>query len=1200
MPSIGPFTRPLNTCLRADLTRLANHFNIDDSGNVHALRIRLKAYLDANADILAFNMNFSALFSSRDRTRLRLDTPLSPRNPTAQSPSIHVPNGMAEPGPSAPIARPTFVSQIPTNQFRVGNALSGQPTSSLLNTIYNTSQISGGTVNNVNGDLHDNSVSHNYYGVTPAASSNPASGPPSPPLAPFNDAPVDRISSCFTGRESELEVISQFFGSLQSDQPARIVIYGMPGLGKSQLALQYAYLAFASSVYSHVFWISASTVESLSQGLARMLVLLNHTDRGHPDQAVRLAAVRLWLEQSDRYGCCRWLLILDNVTVESARFLREHLPRQNGRGTILITTRTYNIAESIANVAGQEHRTFELMALSKAHSVSLLLKKAQIQTNAPTDLASAEKLVSRIGCLPLAVEQAGSYMKRSGLKSAHQLQRMYDERGLKEVLSWQNNLTTYEEASVLATFTLQLQKLDEIDPGAHRLLKTLAFLDPENIPIDILSLGARSIRDRLTKIVEPSLSTPDPLQGVSSELRTLVELLCSEERIRGAFMHFEDLSVAQPTYGGRPALHIHDLIQWVLQQSTLIHQEGYRALAIALLCNAFQAVKDPQSPQSWDECEIFVPHFAALGIQDGTHSMISEEYLIANRSIATYFTSRGRYNEAETLLVRVLAHCRRLLGSNVIGTVNVMHKLAVVYDKLGKYKEAESLYLPVLAAQEKQFGADHVETLATVHDLAFLYWNQGKYNEAERLYARALEGREKQLRAGHPSTLTTVLGLAGLYESQGKFDKAEGFYSRALIGKEKELGADHPSTLTAVSDLADLYASQGKLDEAESLYARALAGKEKQLGADHPDTLSTVNNLALLYQSQGKWNEAEILYGRALAGEEDQLGVDHPDTLSTVNNIALLYHSQGKLDEAETLYGRALAGEEDQLGADHPKTLTTVGNLAGLYDSQGKLDEAESLYARALAGQEKQLGADHPKTLTTVGNLAGLYESRGKLDEAESLYARVLIGEEKQLGADHPSTLTTVGNLAGLYESQGKLDEAESLYARALAGQEKQLGADHPSTLITVKNLADLYETQGKLGEAESLYARALAGQEKQLGADHPSTLMTVHNLASLNKTQGKLDEAESLYARALAGQEKQLGADHPSTLITVHNFAYLRYQQGRQQEAEVLFRRALAGRKAKLGPDHPNTQRTLHHLAKVLEAQGRYQEAEVLRERMG
>ncbi|KZP22285.1 TPR-like protein [Athelia psychrophila] len=961
---------------------------------------------------------------------------------------------MAKPGSSRSraIARPTV------DHLSVARAPSKQSNPSLPNATYITSSISGGTIYNVHGDFHN----HNSRRFSPVASLNSANQSP-PSLPPFNDAPIDRISTCFTGREPELDFITTSFNTFQSDKPTRFVIHGMPGLGKSQLALQHANLTFTSGIYSHIFWVSASTVEKLNQGLAQILGLLNHADRNHPDQAVQIAAVRIWLEQSDRHGCRRWLLVFDNVTAESAKFLRDHLPRQNAGGSILMTTRTRNIAKSVANVAGQKHLIFELKALSTAQSVSLLLKKAGIDGITPADLASAEKLVGRMGCLPLAVQQAGSYMKRSGLRNANQLQEIYDKRGLNEVIHWENDLNTYDETSILAAFTLQLQKLKEIDPDAHKLLKTLAFFDPENIPIDILSLGARSICDRLSRNAERSLIispmskrkvpairrlfeklkgkqhgkyVPDiseetetnPLEGVPSELISLITFICSEERIQAAFRHFEDLAIAQPLYDVKPSLHIHDLIQWVLQQSTLIDQdEGYRALAIALLCNSFQTIDDPESPQSWDKCEIFVPHFTALGTQDETHSTISEEYLITNESIALYFESRGRYNEAETLLVRVLAHRRRLLGSKDIGTVNTMHHLAGVYADLGRDEEAESLYLPVLAAQEKQFGADH------------------------------------------------------------------------------------PSTLTAVHNLALIYKSQGKLDEAESLYGRALAGEEKQLGADHPSTLVTVNQLASLYQTQGKLYKAESLYVRALTGGEKRLGADHPRTLVTLNNLASLYHTQGKLDEAESLYARVLAGQEKQLGADHPSTLTTVCNLAGLYESQGKLDEAESLYARALAGQEKQLGADHPGTLVTVHNLAGLYKTQGKLDEAESLYARVLAGQEKQLGVDHPTTLTTVSNLAGLYESQGKLDEAESLYARALAGEEKQLGADHPSTLMTVHNFVYLRYQQGRQQEAEVLYRRALAGQEAKLGLDHPDTQTTLDNLADLLEARGRYQEAEVL-----------------------------------------------------------------------------------------
>ncbi|KZP26513.1 hypothetical protein FIBSPDRAFT_714566, partial [Athelia psychrophila] len=231
---------------------------------------------------------------------------------------------------------------------------------------------SGDFNHNLGGDYYNTD-----YIMSPVASLEPASQTP-PSLPQFNDTPIGRISSCFTGRKLELDFITTSFNTFQIDKPTSVVVYGRPGLGKSQLAIRHANLAFTAGTYSHIFWVSASTVAKLIQGFTRILVVINHAYQSYPDQDEQIEAVRLWLDHSKDHGCRRWLLIFDDVTAKSAQFLRDHLPRHNAGGDILMTTRTRNIAESVANVAGQEHLTFELKALSMAQSVDLLLRKAGI------------------------------------------------------------------------------------------------------------------------------------------------------------------------------------------------------------------------------------------------------------------------------------------------------------------------------------------------------------------------------------------------------------------------------------------------------------------------------------------------------------------------------------------------------------------------------------------------------------------------------------------------------------------------------------------------------------------------------------------------------------------------------------------------------------------------------------------------------
>ncbi|KZP20056.1 hypothetical protein FIBSPDRAFT_827403 [Athelia psychrophila] len=162
--------------------------------------------------------------------------------------------------------------------------------------------------------------------------------------APFNDAPVDRISPCFVGRDEELHLFANALGLCDGDTPSRYAVWGMPGLGKSQLVLKYANTSFRAGHHTHIIWISATTMEKVNQGLAGALDLLQHPDRHHPDQAARITAARLCLEHSGQHGFLKWLIIFDDVTVATVPFLRESLPRQNSHGSILITTRTAEVA----------------------------------------------------------------------------------------------------------------------------------------------------------------------------------------------------------------------------------------------------------------------------------------------------------------------------------------------------------------------------------------------------------------------------------------------------------------------------------------------------------------------------------------------------------------------------------------------------------------------------------------------------------------------------------------------------------------------------------------------------------------------------------------------------------------------------------------------------------------------------------------
>jgi hypothetical protein len=185
--------------------------------------------------------------------------------------------------------------------------------------------------------------------------------------------------------------------------------------------------------YSVVFWISGATVEKLNQGFAKVLTLVGHPDRD-PEQSTRLTLARRWLEESGANGSIKWLLILDNVDQEAVSFLKEHLPRKNSNGNILLTTRTEAVAEVLASVAGQQHSIFELQAPDPHDAAHQILEEAGIGASnaAPISRSRAEALAKCVGRLPLAISHAASFAKQSH-KSLDDVLGLYQSKHISEV-----------------------------------------------------------------------------------------------------------------------------------------------------------------------------------------------------------------------------------------------------------------------------------------------------------------------------------------------------------------------------------------------------------------------------------------------------------------------------------------------------------------------------------------------------------------------------------------------------------------------------------------------------------------------------------------------------------------------------------------------------------------------------------------------
>jgi hypothetical protein len=159
------------------------------------------------------------------------------------------------------------------------------------------------------------------------------SGPP-----PLHNLPYSPLGDLLKGRDAELTELAE---SLQSDGKAKAIVqdhralYGLGGMGKTRLAVEYAW-RFGSR-YTAALFVLADSPESLSTGLASLAILLELPVR--QAQAETVQTILAWLQTHPG-----WLLIVDNVDSKDAeRAVLEILPRLAGGHVLII--RLNNLAQ---------------------------------------------------------------------------------------------------------------------------------------------------------------------------------------------------------------------------------------------------------------------------------------------------------------------------------------------------------------------------------------------------------------------------------------------------------------------------------------------------------------------------------------------------------------------------------------------------------------------------------------------------------------------------------------------------------------------------------------------------------------------------------------------------------------------------------------------------------------------------------------
>jgi len=799
---------------------------------------------------------------------------------------------------------------------------------------------------------------------TPPPLPDPDVLPDPGPLPPGSHMRFPR-NALFTGRVEPLQALARAL--LEGDGRSALVtqaVAGMGGVGKTQLAVEFAYRY--GRFFHGVHWVNAGEPEAVGVEVAACGGAMSLPDwpEKQPEQVARTLGE--WQRGGPR------LVVLDNM--EQVGTAQEWLARLGGGAVrVLVTARRTDWPGFLGL------RPLRLESFTPEESRAFLRQHLPAGRATEADL---QALAERLYHLPLALELAGRYLAgHARLPVADYLVRLESMWEHSSMAGWREELgnPTGHDLRLVETFAVSWERVE--GETARRLFLLAGYCAPNQpIPCEVLEEAAGIDREAC-----------DGALGVLTGLG-LLEMGHPE---------------AGPT--------VHPLLAEYGRAIVPSSPEGegvLGALAGALARLARAANHQMDQTGSPSHFVPLLPHVRLVA--EGAEEEGLEDTASLWNSLGYHLNRVADLAGARAACERALAIAERAFGPDHPKVATDVNNLGSVLQALGDLAGARAACERALAIDERAFGPDHPEVAIRVNNLGRVLQDLGDLAGARAAFERALAIDERAFGPDHPKVAIRVNNLGLVLKDLGDLAGARAACERALAIDERVYGPDHPKVATGVNNLGSVLQALGELAGARAAFERALAIDERVFGPDHPEVATGVNNLGLVLQDLGDLAGARAAFQRALAIDERAFGPDHPQVAIFVNNLGSVLQDLGDLAGAQAAFERALAIDERAFGPDHPNVATGVNNLGWVLQDLGDLAGARAAYERALAIDERAFGPDHPQVATDVNNLGLVLRALGDLAGARAAYERALRILERFLPPEHPSIRTVRGNLEGL------------------------------------------------------------------------------------------------------------------------------------------------------------------------------------------